>query len=110
MIPLNWQNEGNKLSSYLTWLSWFSSINNHTSDTYSTQQECKLFITGHLHFASTFLCACFQNVDLRFSEGSFYFLPFAAKRLAKAYPSKSTGVNLNDETESRTRNLFCCSG
>lgn len=43
-----------------------------------------------------------QNINELFYE--------IAKRLAKAYPSKSTGVNLNDETESRTRNLFCCSG
>uniref|UniRef100_A0A5B6ZAW7 Ras-related protein RHN1-like n=1 Tax=Davidia involucrata TaxID=16924 RepID=A0A5B6ZAW7_DAVIN len=32
-----------------------------------------------------------------------------AKRLAKAIPSKPTGVNLHSETQNRRR-LFCCSG
>ncbi|KAB5563930.1 hypothetical protein DKX38_003984 [Salix brachista] len=43
-----------------------------------------------------------QNINELFYE--------IAKRLARAHPSKPTGVNLNDETESRTRRLFCCSG
>ncbi|KAL5576419.1 hypothetical protein UlMin_018118 [Ulmus minor] len=33
-----------------------------------------------------------------------------AKRLAKAFPSKPRGVNLNDESQERRRKLFCCSG
>ncbi|XP_015572820.1 ras-related protein RHN1 [Ricinus communis] len=33
-----------------------------------------------------------------------------AKRLSKAHPPKPAGVNLNDETQSRTRKLLCCSG
>ncbi|KAL5537715.1 hypothetical protein UlMin_043519 [Ulmus minor] len=32
-----------------------------------------------------------------------------AKRLAKAFPSKPRGVNLNDESQERRRKLFCCS-
>ncbi|KAJ9190142.1 hypothetical protein P3X46_001370 [Hevea brasiliensis] len=33
-----------------------------------------------------------------------------AKRLARAHPPKPAGVNLNNETQSRTRKLFCCTG
>ncbi|KAJ4836685.1 Ras- protein rhn1 [Turnera subulata] len=33
-----------------------------------------------------------------------------AKRLARASPSKHSGMNLNSETQSRARKLFCCTG
>ncbi|WCJ40723.1 Ras-related protein Rab-5A [Euphorbia peplus] len=31
-----------------------------------------------------------------------------AKRLARAHPPKPTGVNLNDDTQSKTRKMLCC--
>ncbi|TKY48152.1 Ras-related protein RHN1 [Spatholobus suberectus] len=32
-----------------------------------------------------------------------------AKRLARAFPPKPTGMNLNSDTQDRGRNYFCCS-
>ncbi|KAJ4950133.1 hypothetical protein NE237_026965 [Protea cynaroides] len=43
-----------------------------------------------------------QNVNELFYE--------IAKRLAKASPSRSTGMNLHNVTQPRGRRLFCCSG
>ncbi|XP_043726362.1 ras-related protein RHN1-like isoform X1 [Telopea speciosissima] len=43
-----------------------------------------------------------QNVNELFYE--------IAKRLAKACPPRSTGINLHNETQERGRRLFCCSG
>lgn len=43
-----------------------------------------------------------QNINELFYE--------IAKRLARAAPSKRTGMNLNNETRDRRRKLFCCPG
>ncbi|XP_041002150.1 ras-related protein RHN1-like isoform X1 [Juglans microcarpa x Juglans regia] len=43
-----------------------------------------------------------QNINELFFE--------IAKRLARAAPSKRSGMNLNNETRDRRRKLFCCSG
>lgn len=36
-------------------------------------------------------------------------LPFAAKRLAKANPAKSSAMHLNSETQDKRRKILCCS-
>ncbi|KAF5453154.1 hypothetical protein F2P56_028081 [Juglans regia] len=43
-----------------------------------------------------------QNINELFFE--------IAKRLARAAPSKRSGMNLNNEARDRRRKLFCCSG
>ncbi|KAG6727915.1 hypothetical protein I3842_02G148000 [Carya illinoinensis] len=43
-----------------------------------------------------------QNINELFFE--------IAKRLARAAPSKRSGMTINNETRDRRRKLFCCSG
>ncbi|KAL3610614.1 hypothetical protein D5086_001634 [Populus alba] len=62
---------------------------------------------------ASFICLSRQKVMIpldRFPKGSVSFIPFKAKRLARAYPSRPAGVNLNNETESRTQNHFVSPG
>lgn len=82
-------------------------------DTDPIQQEHELYLSikGKSTFCSCFpLCLSWHHFGLRFPKGSVSFLPFKAKRLARAYPSRPAGVNLNNETESRTQNHFVSPG
>lgn len=79
--------------------SWFG-------DRVSLILPCQLTMYDDINQLSSPILSFTQKFFSMLIETSF----FAAKRLAKASPSRPTGMKLHSRSQESGRRLFCCSG